>query len=51
MNALKNLILLIETATSSCSVALAENRLILAKKELNKQNIHASHDLLYLYTL
>ncbi|MFN8406753.1 MAG: tRNA (adenosine(37)-N6)-threonylcarbamoyltransferase complex dimerization subunit type 1 TsaB [Sphingobacteriaceae bacterium] len=48
MNALKNLILLIETATSSCSVALAENRLILAKKELNKQNIHASHITLFI---
>jgi tRNA threonylcarbamoyladenosine biosynthesis protein TsaB len=38
-----NLILLLETATSSCSVAIAENGTILACKELNEQNIHASY--------
>ena len=38
-----NLILLIETATAVCSIALADNGLILAYKELNERNIHASH--------
>ncbi len=36
------LILLIETATSVCSVALADSGNILAVKEQNEQNIHAS---------
>ena len=43
-----NLILLIETATSSCSVAVAENGMILACKELNEQNIHASYITLFI---
>ena len=43
-----NLILLLETATSSCSVAVAENGKILATKELNEQNIHASHITLFI---
>lgn len=36
------LLLLIETSTTSCSVALAENETILACKEQNERNIHAS---------
>ena len=36
-----SLILQIETATASCSVALAEEGRILATKELNERNIHA----------
>ncbi|WP_026899306.1 tRNA (adenosine(37)-N6)-threonylcarbamoyltransferase complex dimerization subunit type 1 TsaB [Daejeonella oryzae] len=43
-----NLILLLETATSSCSVALAENGNVLACKELNEQNVHASHITLFI---
>jgi tRNA threonylcarbamoyladenosine biosynthesis protein TsaB len=35
------LILQIETATTSCSVAIAENGVILAYKEVNERNIHA----------
>jgi tRNA threonylcarbamoyladenosine biosynthesis protein TsaB len=35
------LILLIETATTTCSVALSENGHIIALKELNESNIHA----------
>lgn len=38
---LMSLILQIETATTSCSVALAEEGRILASKELNERNIHA----------
>ncbi|MFA6085837.1 tRNA (adenosine(37)-N6)-threonylcarbamoyltransferase complex dimerization subunit type 1 TsaB [Mucilaginibacter sp.] len=34
-------ILQIETATTSCSVALAHNRQVLAFKEINARNIHA----------
>ena len=45
---MKNLILLIETATTTCSVALAENGRILSKKELNERNIHASHITLFI---
>lgn len=37
-----SLILQIETSTSSCSVALSENGTVLAVKELNERNIHAS---------
>ena len=36
------IILQIETATKSCSVALAENGIVLFKKELNEQSVHAS---------
>ncbi len=36
-----SLLLLIETATTSCSVALAQQGQILAIKELNERNIHA----------
>lgn len=44
----KPLILLIETATSTCSVALSENGQILALKELNEANIHASQITLFI---
>lgn len=37
------LILLIETATTSCSVALSEGGRVIAVKEANERNIHASH--------
>ena len=36
------IILQIETATKSCSVALAKNGIVLFKKELNEQSVHAS---------
>src|SRR5476649_750185 len=36
-----SLILQIETATSSCSVALAKNGYVLAEKQVNQRNIHA----------
>lgn len=39
----KHLILLIETATSSCSVALSEGGKVIAVKEANERNIHASY--------
>ncbi len=42
------LILLLETATSSCSVALSENGKIIAVKEANERNIHASHITLFI---
>ncbi|MEO8794948.1 MAG: tRNA (adenosine(37)-N6)-threonylcarbamoyltransferase complex dimerization subunit type 1 TsaB [Daejeonella sp.] len=42
-----SLILLLETATPNCSVALAENGVVLAFKELNEQNVHASHITLF----
>ncbi len=48
MQKASNLILLIETATTSCSLALAEDGLILSKKELNEHNIHASHVTLFI---
>jgi tRNA threonylcarbamoyladenosine biosynthesis protein TsaB len=44
----KPLILLIETATTTCSVALAENGHIIAVKELNESNIHASQITLFI---
>lgn len=44
----KDLILLIETATTSCSVALSENGKILAVREANERNIHASHITLFI---
>lgn len=42
------LILLLETATTTCSVALAHNGSILALKEVNERNIHASHITLFI---
>ncbi len=39
----ENIILLLETATSSCSVAISRQGEIIAVKERNEQNIHASH--------
>ena len=45
------LILLLETATSSCSVALTENGKIIAVKEANEENIHASHITLFIQEL
>lgn len=44
----KQVILLLETATTSCSVALSENGNILAVKEANERNIHASHITLFI---
>ena len=44
----KQVILLLETATTSCSVALTENGNILAVKEANERNIHASHITLFI---
>lgn len=41
------LILLLETATVSCSVALAEDGEIIAAKELDERNAHASHITLF----
>jgi tRNA threonylcarbamoyladenosine biosynthesis protein TsaB len=45
------LILLLETATSSCSVALTENGEIIGSKEVNERNIHASHITLFIEEL
>ena len=45
------LILLLETATSSCSVALSENGKIIAVKEADERNIHASHITLFIEEL
>jgi tRNA threonylcarbamoyladenosine biosynthesis protein TsaB len=42
------LILLLETATTTCSVALAQNGRIIALKEVNERNIHASHITLFI---
>lgn len=42
------LILQIETATTACSVALAENGSVLAYKEKNERNIHASSITLFI---
>lgn len=42
MNDMKNYILLLETATDSCSVALAENDVIVAEKYINQPKAHAS---------
>jgi tRNA threonylcarbamoyladenosine biosynthesis protein TsaB len=42
------LILLLETATTTCSVALAQNGSIIAFKEVNERNIHASHITLFI---
>jgi tRNA threonylcarbamoyladenosine biosynthesis protein TsaB len=46
-----HLILLIETATSSCSVALTENGKIIGVREANERNIHASHITLFVEEL
>jgi len=45
------LILLLETATSTCSVALSENGKIIGIKEANERNIHASHITLFIEEL
>lgn len=37
------LILLIETSTTSCSIALSEGANVIAVEEANERNIHASH--------
>lgn len=42
------LILLLETATTTCSVALAQHGSIIALKEVNERNIHASHITLFI---
>lgn len=42
------LILLLETATTSCSVALSENGQLIAVKEQNERNIHASYITLFI---
>jgi tRNA threonylcarbamoyladenosine biosynthesis protein TsaB len=42
------LILLIETATTTCSIALAENGNVIGVKELNESNIHASQITLFI---
>lgn len=42
------LILLIETSTTSCSVALSEGVKVIALKEANERNIHASHITLFI---
>lgn len=44
----KELILLIETATTSCSVALSEGGKVLAVREANERNIHATHITLFI---
>jgi tRNA threonylcarbamoyladenosine biosynthesis protein TsaB len=44
----KNLILQLETATAMCSVALAADGELLALKELNERNIHASQITLFI---
>lgn len=44
----KNLILLLETATTSCSVALCEGEQAIAAKEINERNVHASHITLFI---
>jgi len=46
-----HLILLIETATSSCSVALTENGIIIGFREASEKNIHASHITLFIEEL
>lgn len=43
-----HLILLIETSTTSCSVALSEGGRIIGVKEANERNIHASHITLFI---
>jgi tRNA threonylcarbamoyladenosine biosynthesis protein TsaB len=43
-----SLILALETATSSCSVALTFKGRLIALKELNERNIHASHITLFI---
>lgn len=44
----EHLILLIETATTTCSVALSEGGKVIAVKEANERNIHASHITLFI---
>jgi tRNA threonylcarbamoyladenosine biosynthesis protein TsaB len=43
-----SLILQLETATTSCSVALALNGNVIALRELNERNAHASHITLFI---
>ncbi len=44
----KSLILLLETATTSCSVGLCEGGHVIALKEINERNVHASHITLFI---
>ncbi|MEJ7779089.1 MAG: tRNA (adenosine(37)-N6)-threonylcarbamoyltransferase complex dimerization subunit type 1 TsaB [Daejeonella sp.] len=44
----KKLILLLETATTSCSVALCAGGDVIAIKEVNERNVHASHITLFI---
>jgi len=44
----KDLILLLETATTSCSVALCQGEHVIAIKEVNERNVHASHITLFI---
>ncbi|MBW4889295.1 tRNA (adenosine(37)-N6)-threonylcarbamoyltransferase complex dimerization subunit type 1 TsaB [Mucilaginibacter sp. HMF5004] len=46
-----SLILLIETATTSCSVALAMDNQIIALREINQRNIHAEVITVYIHEL
>jgi len=46
-----HLILLIETATSTCSVALTKNGKIIGVREASEHNIHASHITLFIEEL
>ena len=46
-----SLILLIETATTSCSVALANNGHLIALREINQRNIHAEVITVYIHEL
>lgn len=46
-----SLILLIETATASCSVALTENHNIIALREINQRNVHAEVITVYINDL
>lgn len=44
----KKVILLLETATTACSVALCEAGEVIAVKEINERNVHASHLTLFI---
>jgi tRNA threonylcarbamoyladenosine biosynthesis protein TsaB len=46
-----SLILLIETATTSCSVALAMDNKVIALREINQRNIHAEVITVYIHEL
>jgi tRNA threonylcarbamoyladenosine biosynthesis protein TsaB len=43
-----SLILALETATSSCSVALSQDGQLIASREINERNVHASHITLFI---